>query len=116
MAQQELITIDAAKRSFGRVATEVAHHLRGKHLTSFSPNTNPRVKVEVVNLDQIRFTGKKMEQKIYTRYSGYPGGLKKTQLKDRWAKNPERVLRDAVRKMLPVNRLRAELIKNLIVK
>ena len=110
------MTIDAGKRSFGRVASEIAHHLRGKHRAGFTPNENPNVKVEVVNLSAVRFTGKKMTQKLIKHYTGYPGGLKSTLLRDRWKKNPERVLRDSVRRMLSANRLRSKLLKNLIVK
>lgn len=116
MAKEETIIIDAGKRSFGRVASEIAHHLRGKHRAGFTPHENPNVRVEVTNLAAVRFTGKKYTQKMIKHYTGYPSGLRSARLRDRWEKNPEQVLRNAVRRMLPANRLRSKILKNLIVK
>lgn len=112
----EKITLDATGKSFGRFASEVAHHLRGKHLPDFAPHVNPRVQVEVIHLNNVTFTGKKFRKKTSTHYSGYPGGLNERKLSEQWEKDPERVLREAVRRMLPANRLRKELLKNMIVK
>ena len=77
---------------------------------------NPKVPVEVINIGAARFTGKKFEQKMKIWYTGYPGGLRKKSLRDRWAQNPARVFEEVVRRMLPANRMRKHLLKNLIVK
>lgn len=116
MREAKKVIIDAEGKSFGRLASTVAHHLRGKHLAAFAPNVNPRITVEVIHLSQVRFTGKKLTQKRVKRFTGYPGGLKYTALRDRWAKSPRDVFRESVRRMLPANRLRAQLLKNLVVK
>jgi len=106
--------IDAAQQSLGRVASQIAALLRGKHFASYQPHLNPGVKVTVKNIEQIKFTGLKLSQKKYYHYSGYPGGLKGRKLSELWKKNPKQVFRHSVYRMLPVNRLRDKLIKNLI--
>lgn len=97
--------IDAAGRPLGRVATEIATLLRGKHKPQFHPSQDVGDFVIVVNAKQVVATGRKLEQKIYYRHSGYPGGLRAVPLKDMLAKRPERVIEHAVRGMLPKNRL-----------
>lgn len=97
--------IDAADRPLGRVATEVATLLRGKHKPQFHPSQDVGDFVIVVNAKQVVATGRKLEQKMYYRHSGYPGGLQAVPLKDMLAKRPERVIEHAVRGMLPKNRL-----------
>ena len=102
---REWHVIDAADRPLGRVATEVATLLRGKHKPAFHPSQDIGDYVVVVNASQVAVTGRKLEQKVYYRHSGYLGGLKETSLKDMLAKRPERVIEHAVRGMLPKNRL-----------
>ena len=97
--------IDAADRPLGRVATEVASLLRGKHKPQFHPSQDIGDFVIVINAKSVAVTGRKLEQKIYYRHSGYLGGLRATPLKDMLAKRPERVIEHAVRGMLPKNRL-----------
>lgn len=108
--------IDAANKVIGRLATEIAVLLRGKNKPSFQPHLLPKVKVIVHGLQQVSFTGKKEKQKKYYHYSGYPGGMKMRVLENEFKKNPGRVLRMAVYRMLPKNRLRDKIIKNLIIK
>jgi large subunit ribosomal protein L13 len=112
----KLISIDAAGRSLGRVASEVALKLRGKHLPSFTPRVAPKFKVEVINIGQARFTGNKLLTKKYFRFSGYPGGLKVSTLQQEFAKHPDRLFRQMVRRMLPKNKLNSTLLRNLIVR
>lgn len=102
---REWHVIDAADRPLGRVATQVATLLRGKHKPAFHPSQDIGDYVVVVNASQVAVTGRKLEQKIYYRHSGYLGGLKETSLKEMLAKRPERVIEHAVRGMLPKNRL-----------
>lgn len=108
--------IDATDQAVGRLASQIAQLLRGKNKVSFSPHIDGGDFVVVSNIGKLKFTGKKIEQKKYYRYSGYPGGLKETKLKDLFANNPGEVLRKAVYQMLPKNKLRANMIKRLTVK
>src|SRR3989344_1695463 len=105
--------IDAANQPLGRLASRIAQILRGKTSPKFQPHVLSDEKVVVENADKIRFTGRKLEQKKYYHYSGYPGGLSEKKMKDVFNKNPKEVLRRAVLGMLPKNRLRKEMIKNL---
>jgi large subunit ribosomal protein L13 len=108
--------VDAADRSLGRVAAQVASLLRGKHRPNFSPHLDMRDFVIVVNAKRVRITGKnKMRQKTYYRHSMYPGGLKETTLEKMMAAHPTRVIENAVRGMLPHNRLGARLRGHLKV-
>jgi large subunit ribosomal protein L13 len=97
--------IDAADRPIGRLASEVAQLLRGKHKPGFAPHMDTGDYVVVLNAAKIAATGKKLDQKMYYRHSGYPGALKATSLRDMLAKHPERVIEHAVRGMLPKNTL-----------
>lgn len=106
--------IDATHKVFGRLATEIATLLRGKDRPNYEPHLLPQNRVVVSGLDKLVFTGKKMKQKKYYHYSGYPGGMKTRVLENEFRKNPNRVLRMAVYRMLPKNRLRDKIIKNLI--
>ena len=108
--------IDATNQIFGRLASQIALLLRGKTKASFDPAQMPKEKVLVLNIEKLRFTGKKMEQKQYHRYSGYPGGLKTRSLETEWVKNPGRIFKKTVYDMLPKNRLRDQIIKNLAIK
>ncbi|MDP3986235.1 MAG: 50S ribosomal protein L13 [Candidatus Veblenbacteria bacterium] len=107
------VIIDAQGQSLGRVASLVAITLRGKLLPTFRPNIEPGIQVEVVNVGKLRFTGSKLDTKSYHRFSGYPGGLKTTSLRQEFTRNPLRLFRRAVEHMLPKNRLSPRLMKNL---
>lgn len=103
------IIVDAANKVLGRVATEVVQYLQGKNEPNFVPyKDNESVLVLVKNANKIKITGKKMEQKIYWKYSGYPGGIYGRKLKDIYAKDSTLPLRLAVYGMLAPNRLRAK--------
>ena len=105
--------IDATNRALGRIATEIASVLRGKNLPSYTPNKVPNVIVMVENLSKAKFTGNKLKGKLYHHYSGYHSGIKARSLAELWEKKPEEVLRKMVYRMLPTNRTRDKIIKNL---
>ena len=107
--------VDARNEVLGRLASKVAHVLRGKHKPTFAPHIDAGDFVIVINADKIRVTGRKAQQKRYTRYSGYPGGLKTTVYEDMMKKHPERVLEHAIKGMLPKTRLGRQMIKKLKV-
>jgi len=108
-------SIDATGKVLGRLASEIAVLLRGKHKPSFVPYKDMGDFVVVKNVAKLRFTGKKMEKKKYYRHSGYLGGLKEIPLKKIFEKTPTKVLKMAVFGMLPKNKLRAGQIKRLKV-
>lgn len=97
--------IDAAERPLGRLATQVATLLRGKHKPAYHPSQDVGDYVVVVNAAKVAVTGRKLEQKIYYRHSGHLGSLRETTLKEMLEKRPERVIEHAVRGMLPKNKL-----------
>jgi large subunit ribosomal protein L13 len=97
--------VDAAGKTVGRLASEVASILRGKHKPEFTPNVDTGDFVIVINAEKVVFTGKKLQKKIYYRHSLYPGGLKATTAADMLNTKPERVLFNAVKGMLPHNSL-----------
>lgn len=105
-ASRQWFQVDAEGKTVGRLASEIAKVLIGKHKPTYSFNQDAGDFVIVTNASKVRFTGNKLTDKIYYRHSYYPGGLKQTQAKDVLAKHPERVLELAVRGMLPKNRLR----------
>ena len=107
--------LDATARPLGRLASEVAQLLRGKHRPTFSPHMDHRDYVIVLNAAQVKTTGNKLEQKIYYRHSGYPGGLKETTLARMLETYPQRVIQQAVKGMLPHNRLGRKLLGHLKV-
>lgn len=109
------ITIDADGKIFGRLATEIATLLRGKNHPSFLPYKMPRITVRVKNIDKIKLTGKKVKQKVYIHHTGYPRGLRMKTYEEQVQKDPTRAFRLAVLGMLPKNRQRTKLIKNLII-
>ncbi len=111
--KESIVTFDATGKVLGRLASEVALVLRGKRQISFRPNVLPNIKVRVNNVSKLVFTGTKTKTKKYYHYSGYPGGLKITTLEKEFNKNPVRLFGEAVRHMLPKNRLAAKIIKNL---
>jgi len=108
--------IDATNKVFGRLASEVAFLLRGKNKASFEPNITPQEKIVIENVEKIVFTGKKLEQKKYFHYSGYHGGLRTKFLDKEFASNPGKVFKATVYDMLPKNKTRDKIIKNLTVK
>ncbi len=97
--------IDAESQTLGRLATEVARRLRGKHKASFTPHVDTGDYIVVVNAEKVRVTGNKTTAKMYYRHSGYPGGIKATPFGDMIEKHPERVIEKAVKGMLPRNPL-----------
>ena len=97
--------IDATDKVLGRIASEVASRIRGKRNPLYTPHADTGDWVIVINADKIRLTGKKWDQKVYYRHSGYTGGIRSTTAKELLEKKPEDILRKAVRGMLPKNRL-----------
>ena len=112
---REWVVMDASDRVLGRLATEVARLLRGKHKPDFTPFLDTGDFVVVVNAEQVRFTGNKLEDKKYYRHSGKPGSLKVETARERMDKYPERVIQAAVWGMLPKNRLGRKLLRKLKV-
>ncbi len=108
--------IDATNQSIGRLASQIALLLRGKHKNDFAPQIDNGDFVIVTNINKVKFTGKKLEQKEYYSYSGYQGGLKRKKLSELFQENPAEVLRKAVYNMLPKNKLRQDMIKRLTFK
>lgn len=104
------VEFDAQGKILGRLATQIAIALRGKDQPDYRPDRLAQVQVIVKHADQFTLTGRKSGQKMYYHFSGYPGGLKKTKYVDM---RPDRVLRLAVRRMLPNNRLRDRMLKHL---
>lgn len=112
---QDWILVDANDQNLGRLATQIASILLGKHKPNFTPGMETGDFVVVVNCERVRVTGNKMEEKFYYRYSGYPSGLKEISLRDQLRRFPERVIRSAVWGMLPHNKYGRKIIKNLKV-
>ena len=107
--------IDAANKPLGRVATEAAKLLRGKHKPTFTPNIDVGDHVIVLNCDQVILTGNKLNQKMYRHHSGYIGGMKEISAKDMLANKPEKAMMLAVKGMLPHNSLGRQSLKKLRV-
>jgi len=112
---RQWLVVDASNQTLGRLASEIARLLRGKHKASFTPHLDTGDFVVVVNAKRIRLTGKKLDEKKYYRHSGYPGGLRVETAREMLAKHPERVIRAAVWGMLPKNRLGRKLLGKLKV-
>ncbi|MEI8027588.1 MAG: 50S ribosomal protein L13 [Pseudomonadota bacterium] len=113
--KQNWVVVDASGQTLGRLATEIARVLRGKHKPTYSPHMECGDHVVVVNAEKVRLTGKKMTDKIYYNHSTYIGGLKATRAEEMLAKHPDRVITFAVKGMLPKNTLGREMAKNLRV-
>lgn len=107
--------VDATDMVLGRLSTEVASILRGKHKPTFTPHVDCGDYVIIVNAEKVAFTGKKLDEKIYFRHSGYPGGLKSRTAKVMLELQPEKVLEKAIRGMLPKNRLGEQMYRKLFV-
>jgi large subunit ribosomal protein L13 len=105
--------VDADGQTLGRLATVIADTLRGKRKPAFTPHVDTGDFVVVVNAEKIVVTGNKLDQKMYYRHSGYPGGLKSRSLRDQLERRPTEVLRTAVRGMLPKNRLARQQLTKL---
>jgi len=103
---KEEIIIDAKNKALGRLSAEIAYYLQGKHRPDYDPSKDKEVFVLVKNLDQAKFTGKKFDQKVFIKHTGYIGHLKEIPLKLLWTKNKLEVLRKVVSRMLPKNKLR----------
>ncbi len=113
--KREWWVVDAEGQTLGRLASRVAAILRGKHKPYYTPHVDCGDYVIVVNAEKIRVTGRKLDQKIYYRHSGYPGGLYQRTLREMLQKHPERVIELAVKRMLPKNRLGRKMFKKLKV-
>lgn len=111
--QRNWLVVDVDGRVLGRVATQIASLLRGKHKPTFAPHMDMGDFVVVLNAEKIVVTGRKAEQKVYYRHTGYPGGLRETPYKVMLQKHPERILKFAIKGMLPKNRLGRRLLKKL---
>jgi large subunit ribosomal protein L13 len=111
--QREWFVIDAKDQTLGRLATQIAVLLHGKHKPTFAPHADVGDFVIVINCEKIHVSGNKLEQKTYYRHSQYPGGLKSRTLKEQLNTFPDRVIHEAVRGMLPKNKLGRKMIKKL---
>lgn len=113
--KRNFFLIDAADKVLGRLATRVASILSGKYKASFTPYVDSGDAVIIINADKIRITGKKLKQKIYTRFSGYPDGLRIEKLESLLKRRPQDVIRLAVLGMLPKNKFQKDMISRLKV-
>ncbi len=114
-AERDWLVVDAQGQTLGRLASVIAMALRGKTKPVFTPHVDAGDFVIVVNAEKVRLTGRKLDQKMYHRYSGYPGGLRSQTARQMLDKKPEEVLKKAVRGMLPKNTLGRNLLKKLKV-
>ena len=112
-AKKDWFLADAKGKILGRLAARIATVIRGKHKATYTPHVDVGDRVVVINAEKIRVTGNKLKEKMYLKYSGYPGGLKKTSLEVMLKTKPTEVLKAAVRKMLPANPLSRDMIKKL---
>ncbi len=114
-ANKEWVLVDAEDMVLGRLASEVAKLLRGKHKPEFTPHVDCGDYVIIINAEKVKLTGKKLTDKVYVRYTGYQGGLRKQTPEDILEKYPERLVEKAVRGMLPKNKLGRQMFRNLHV-
>jgi large subunit ribosomal protein L13 len=113
--EREWYVVDAEGQTLGRLASEIAKILKGKHKPIYTPHLDTGDYVVVINAEKIHVTGRKMDQKMYYRHSGYPGGLTAVTLRDQLKRHPTRVIRSAVKGMLPHNRLGRAMMRKLKV-
>ena len=113
--EPEWLLIDAAGQGIGRLSTQIANYLLGKHKPAFTPGVEMGDVVVVINVDKLAITQKKLETKNYYKHSGYPGGLKTVGLKEQMRVHPDRVITAAVWGMLPHNRMGRSILKRLKV-
>jgi len=114
-AQKSWVIVDASVAPLGRVASQIANILRGKHKPSFTPNADCGDNVIVINADNLRVTGKKMTEKVYITHSGYPGGQKRRTVREQMNRDSRRVIEHAVKGMLQGNKLGSAQYRNLYV-
>ena len=113
--KRDWFVVDATDKTLGRLSTEIARRLRGKHKPEFTPHVDTGDYIVVVNAQKVHVTGAKLDDKMYHRFTGYVGNLKTTSLKDLLATHPERVIEIAVKGMLPKNALGREMYRKLKV-
>ena len=113
--ERQWFVVDAKDEILGRLATEIARILRGKHKPRYTPHADMGDHVIVINADKIRVTGRKADQKVYYRHTGYAGGIRSTSYREVMDKHPERILRKAIWGMLPHNPLGRTMFKKLRV-
>ena len=113
--ERDWCVVDATDKTLGRLATELASRLRGKHKPEFTPHVDTGDHIIVINAEKIKVTGNKREDKMYHRYTGYIGNLKSISLGDQLEKHPERVIQSAVKGMLPRNPLGRAMFRKLHV-
>ncbi|MBZ0292212.1 MAG: 50S ribosomal protein L13 [Anaerolineae bacterium] len=113
--EREWWVVDAKGKNLGRLATQIAAILRGKHKPTFAPNIDAGDFVIVINCDEITVTGTRLDDKMYYRHSGYSGGLKSVSMREQLEKHPDRVITTAVKGMLPKNALGRAMLKKLKV-
>ena len=111
--KRDWYVVDASGKVLGRLAAEIARRLRGKHKAEFTPHVDTGDYIVVVNADKLRVTGRKAQNKIYYRHSGYPGGVYSTSFEKLQARHPDRVLRLAVKGMLPKGPLGYAMLKKM---
>ncbi|CAN5126949.1 50S ribosomal protein L13 [soil metagenome] len=114
-ATKSWLLVDAENETVGRLASKVAYLVRGKHKTAYTPHVDCGDNIVIINAEKVRFTGKKMDDKVYTRYTGYPGGQRFATPKMLLEKTPERLLEHAIGRMLPKTRLGDRLRRNVFV-
>jgi len=112
---QDWLLVDAEGQTLGRLATQIAHRLRGKHKPVFTPHIDTGDFIVVINAEKVKLTGKKIENKKYYRHTGYPGGIRETTAEKMLATKPTDILTIAVRGMLPKNRLGRKMLTKLKV-
>ena len=113
--ERDWYVVDADGQTLGRLASRIAPIIRGKHKPIYTPHLDCGDFVIIINAEKVRVTGRKLDQKLYHRHSGYPGGLKSISLRDQLDRHPERVLQAAIKGMLPKTKLGRRMIKKLKV-
>ena len=113
--RRDWYVVDAEGKTLGRLATEIARRLRGKHKAEYTPHVDTGDYIVVINAEKVHVTGNKMQQKMYHHHTGYVGNLKSISLEKQLQKAPERVLESAVRGMMPSNKLGRAMFKKLRV-
>ncbi len=113
--QRDWYVVDASGKTLGRLASEVARRLRGKHKPEYTPHVDTGDYIIVINAEKVRVTGRKAQDKMYHRHTGYPGGLKSTNFEKLIQEHPERAIQQAVKGMLPKNPLGRAMFRKLKV-
>jgi large subunit ribosomal protein L13 len=113
--QKNWLLVDAENETVGRLASKVAYLVRGKHKTNYTPHVDCGDNVIIINADKVRFTGSKLNDKVYTRHTGYPGGQRFATPRELLATKPEKVLELAIGRMLPKTKLGDRLRRNVFV-